>query len=339
MACRLGRSARLSAARGRRAEIFNLRQLVVTMNPFRNSVTAWPALAPFGRLVHLPGSQLDLFMYEMGAATAPPVLLIHGLGGEADTWRHVLPALAVHYRLLVPDLPGSGRSGVPAHPLGVPGLMRALLELLDTLGLAQVGLIGHSMGAVIAHAIARDTPTRAAWLVLIGGSLVHRVTRVDPQTALMVVPGLGEWLYNRRRRDPQAAFRSLEPYYGDFDHLPAADRAYLYQRVNERVWSDTQRASYLGTLRSLVRWTPRQQRDLPARLASMTTPTLAIWGANDRINALANGQALPELQPGVELVTVPGGGHNVQEENPGVVLAAMARFRGLDLRLAGSHPI
>lgn len=300
------------------------------MNPFQNSVTAWPALAAFGRQVHLPGSKLNLFVYEMGDPAAPPVLLIHGLGGEADTWRHLMPDLAAHYHLLAPDLPGCGRSSEPARACDIPCLQRVLLELLDALGITAAGLIGHSMGAVIAHAIARDTPSRAAWLVLIGGSLVHRVTRADPRTALMVVPVLGEWLYNQRRRDPQEAFRSLDPYYNDLDHLPELDRAYLFQRVNERVWSDTQRSNYLASLRSLVRWTPRQQRDLPARLARLTAPTLAIWGENDRINALANGQALPELQPEARLVVVSDGGHNVHQEDPAAVLDAIARFRGLD---------
>ncbi len=301
------------------------------MNQFQNSVTAWPALAPYGRTIRLPGSKLDLFVYDVGEVSAPPLLLIHGLGGEADTWRHLIPPLAAHYRLLAPDLPGCGRSTEPARPCDLPGLQRTLLELLDALGIAAAGLIGHSMGAVIAHAIARDTPSRVAWLVLIGGSLVHRVTKADPRTALMVVPGIGEWLFNQRRRDPQEAFRSLEPYYSDLDHLPEPDRAYLFQRVNERVWSDTQRANYLATLRSLVRWAPRQQRDLPRRLGKLTIPTLAIWGEYDRINVLANGQALPVLQPSAELVVIPGGGHNVHQEQPNAVLAAIARFRGFDL--------
>ncbi len=303
-----------------------------------NSVTAWPALASYGRTIRLPGSKLDLFVYEMGEKTAPPVLLIHGLGGEADTWRHLMPALAAHYHLLAPDLPGCGRSSEPTRACDIPCLQRILLELLDTLGIAQAGLIGHSMGAVIAHAIARDTPSRAAWLVLIGGALVHRVTRADPRTALMVVPVIGEWLYNQRRRDPQEAFRSLAPYYNDLDHLPELDRAYLFQRVNERVWSDMQRANYLVTLRSLVRWTPRQQRDLPARLARMAVPTLAVWGANDRINVLANGQALPTLQPTAELVVIPDGGHNVHQEHPDAVLAAIAHFFQTDLDQKGQPP-
>ncbi len=93
--------------------------------------------------------------------------------------------------------------------------------------------------------------------------------------------------------------------------------------MNERVWSDGQRRAFLSTLRNLARWLPGQQGDLPARLANFATPTVVLWGEADRINPPQNGRALLRLQPAARLITVPGAGHNIQQDNPQAVIEAI----------------
>jgi pimeloyl-ACP methyl ester carboxylesterase len=115
----------------------------------------------------------------------------------------------------------------------------------------------------------------------------------------------------------------LEPYYAHLQALPGAEQAFLFKRVNERVWSDSQRQAFLSSLRSLARGLPARQKDLPNQLKESDVPTLALWGEADRINPPANGQRLVELQPSVRLVLVPDAGHNVHQERPAEVLSAM----------------
>ena len=115
------------------------------------------------------------------------------------------------------------------------------------------------------------------------------------QSCVLWYPLLGEWLYTRLRRDPQAAYQTLAPYYGRLDELPKADRAFLFQRVNERVWSDGQRRAFFSTFHSLARWLPGQQRDLAVRLST-------------------------------HLAVVPGAGHNVHQENAEAVLKAIREW-------------
>ena len=284
---------------------------------------SWPSLQPFARTVWLPQSGVSLFYYDTGQAPGPapdPMLLIHGLGDEADTWRHLLPKLSSGRRVVAPDLPGFGRSDKPDRLYSVTFFQEILIELLDVLKLPRAAVLGHSLGAVIAHSLALRERSRVDRLVLIGGSLVYPSQKIDPATLLYLIPGLGEWMYNRLRKEPQAAFNTLQPYYNSpLDQLPEADRQFCYQRVNERVWDDGQRRAFLSSLRSLARWLPGEQRGLASRLAVLDLPTLGIWGQLDRINPPSNGEALVQSQPGARLAIIPGAGHNVQQENPGAV--------------------
>jgi pimeloyl-ACP methyl ester carboxylesterase len=302
----------------------------------------WPALAPYGRRVHLPHLDLTLFLYDTGApedaareGPPPPLLLIHGLGDEADTWRHLIPLLPDRYQIVAPDLPGFGRSDKPKRAYDLAFYQAAMLALLDELEIERAVATGHSLGAAIAQSLALDHPDRVSRLVLIDGCLVTRSQPLNLATLLFLVPGLGEWQYNRLRNDPEAAYRSLAPYYADLDGLPEADRSFLYQRVNERVWSDGQRRAFLSTLRQMARTLPGIQQGLPERLAGCQAPTLVIWGGQDAMNPIDNGQALVELQPGARLETIAGAGHNVHQEEPWTVLAAMSAHLMLSGRPAG----
>jgi pimeloyl-ACP methyl ester carboxylesterase len=291
------------------------------MNPNARPFQPWPGLEPYASKVHLPKSNFDLFCYLAGDRNAPPLLLIHGLGDEADTWRHLIPSLASRWRVVAPDLPGFGRSSQPERAYTLEFFQAALLELLDALHIEKATLVGHSLGAAIAHALALEHPGRVERLVLISGSLVAKVQKVDLATMLFIVPGLGEWMYNRLRKNPQEAYRSLDIYYADLPGLPAADREFLFQRVNQRVWSDGQRRAFLSTLRSLARTLPGLQRSLPERLSGSHTPLTCIWGAADRVSSVENGQALATLAPHTRLVIIPQAGHNLHQENPQAVLA------------------
>lgn len=293
------------------------------MNRFQRPMQPWPGLEPYARSIYLPRSGLTLHLYEAGATDAPPMFLIHGLADEADTWRHLVPPLSTQYRVIAPDLPGFGRSEKPDRPYTVPFFRDVLLELLDALEAQRAVLVGHSFGAVITHTLALSHLERVDQLILISGSLVTRSKKLDLATMLFLIPRLGEWLYNRLRKDPQAAYRSLGPYYSRLDDLPEADREFLFQRVNERVWSEGQRRAFLSAFRYLVRWIPGQQRNLPSRLAALDVPTLVLWGEADRMTSVENGHALVELQSTARLVVVPGAGHNLHQEDPEALVEAL----------------
>ena len=298
------------------------------INTFQRPMQPYPGLERWSRRVTLPSSRIDIHLYDTGGESNPPVLLLHGLGDEADTWRHVFPRIADRYRAIAPDLPGFGRSDQGKHSYSIPFFVDVLLELLDTLAISHAALVGHSMGAIIAQTLALEHPQRLERLILISGSLVSKENKITPDLLLFLVPGLGEWAYNRLRKDPQAAYQSLAGYYNRMEDLSQADRDFLYQRVNERVWSDGQRRGFLTALRSLAGWLPVQQKRLPARLSGWKIPTQVIWGENDLVSSVENARALLAVLPAARLVTVPEVGHNLQQEKPDLIAEAILSSAG-----------
>jgi pimeloyl-ACP methyl ester carboxylesterase len=287
----------------------------------------YPGYESFTRKIKLTQSEVELFAYDVGRQEAQTVVLVHGLADEADTWRHLLQTLAQRYRVIAFDLPGFGRSSKPRRNYTMEFFQQVLLELLDILGTLSVGLVGHSLGGMIAHLFALEHPERVNRLVLLSGSLLVKQQKMNIKSLAMLVPGLGEWNYNRLRRSPQAAFDTLKLYYANMAILADDEQAFLFERVNQRVWDNAQRYAYFSTLRSMASFLIPMQRNLPERLADWKIPTRIIWGEEDQITFPANGVALAQIQPFTELRLLPGAGHNIQQEAPHELIEEI--FRGL----------
>jgi pimeloyl-ACP methyl ester carboxylesterase len=103
---------------------------------------------------------------EAGAG-GRPLVLVHGLGMSGRSMVPALELLGPGGRTLAPDLPGYGRTRGGGRALGVPGLADALCRWMDAVGLDEVDLVGHSLGAQVAAAAARRRGG-VAHLVLVG---------------------------------------------------------------------------------------------------------------------------------------------------------------------------
>jgi pimeloyl-ACP methyl ester carboxylesterase len=106
-----------------------------------------------------------------GPAAGPPLLLLHALGEDRTSWRAVTAGLAADgWRTLAVDLRGHGESGHPGSYL-FEEMRDDVLALLDALGLAEVTVVAHSMGTVVASLVAMDRPAAVRRLVLEEGPL------------------------------------------------------------------------------------------------------------------------------------------------------------------------
>ena len=285
-------------------------------HPYTQPMEPWPGLKSFGKKVHLLKPELDLFVFDSGGIQKPALVMIHGLGDEADTWRHVFSPLSEHFHTIAVDLPGFGRSDKPALNYTPDFMQSAIMAVLETLQIQSVILMGSSLGAILAHSLALTHPEKVSGLILVDGGLLQTTRIGDRSLSLMAVPLLGEWFYTHLRKNPQAAFDSLKSVYRDLDALPKADQEFLFTRVNQRVWSNGQRRAYFSTLRKLAPWVLKAQDGLKERLSHLQTPTLVIRGEEDGLFSEEYAHAIIQSQPNANLATLPGTGHLPQQEDP-----------------------
>lgn len=283
---------------------------------YKEPMEAWPELASYSQTINLTSLDLQIFYFEAGDPKKTKLILIHGLGDEADTWRHVIQPLAEEYHVLALDLPGFGRSEKPIRQFTPQFLIKTIMTFMDSLSIPSGWFMGSSLGGILSHAAALQNPDRVSGLILVDGAFLQARPMSDRGLQLMRIPLLGEFLYTKLRWDPEAAFNSLRVVYHDLDSLPAADKSFLFKRVNRRVWSRGQRRAYFSTLRNLVPWVNKNQSGLREKLASLQIPTLVLRGEYDALFPRENSQAIVETQPRAESITIKGVNHLPQQEAP-----------------------
>lgn len=283
------------------------------------------SLRPFARTVNLPRAGTSLYYYEAGAAASPVLLLVHGLGDEADTWRSVIAPLSLRFRIIAPDLPGFGRSSLPRRRLTPPYLAGVLLELLDELHIANADGIGSSLGAVLLQCAAARDPSRFSRLVLEDGGLGME-GRIPPGFLLSLLPVLGERRYRLLAGNLQAAYDSLRPYYAELDGMPMEDREFLRRRVADRVTSRTQRRAYFSAFRGYVGWLALRGRRMVRRARGCAHQVLVIWGSEDHIVPLSSANGAKGADGAMEVIA--GAGHLPHQEKPEAFLRVVESFLG-----------
>jgi 2-hydroxy-6-oxonona-2,4-dienedioate hydrolase/4,5:9,10-diseco-3-hydroxy-5,9,17-trioxoandrosta-1(10),2-diene-4-oate hydrolase len=261
------------------------------------------------RIVNVAGK--PIFVSEAG--TGPAVVMLHGGGPGASgvsNYSRNINALAAHFRVIVPDMPGYGRSikGVDqADPFGyLADTMRGLIDELDA---DSAHLIGNSYGGAAALRLALDTPDRVGKLVLMGPGGIG-TTRGLPTAGLKSL--LSYYTGDGPSRDKLAAFiRQYLVYDGASVPDDLIDLRYQAS-IDPEVVADPplRRPSGLTALRTL--WRMDLTRD--PRLKHLATPTLILWGRDDKVNRPSGGPMLLNLLPNAELVMTAHTGHWMQWE-------------------------
>lgn len=267
--------------------------------------------------------ETDVFVAETG--DGPPVVLLHGGGPGASgvsNYAANVDTLAAHHRVIVPDLPGYGRSskGIDhSDPFGY--LADAVRAALDALGIERAHLVGNSYGGSATLRLALDTPQRVDRLVLMGPGGIG-TTRALPTPGLNAL--LSYYTGSGPSRDKLETFIRQYLVY-DPSRIPDAAIAARYQAsIDPEVIADPplRRPSGLGALRTL--WRMDLTRD--TRLSGLATPTLVVWGAEDRVNRPSGGTTLAATMPNASLLQLARTGHWVQFEQAALFNEVVGAF-------------
>jgi pimeloyl-ACP methyl ester carboxylesterase len=241
-----------------------------------------------------------------------PVIFLHGLGASIYAWRkNLAPVQSAEFRVSVVDKRGSGSSDKPPSGYGNADYARLLVAFMDSLGITDAVLVGHSMGGAIAAEAALTSPTRVRGLVLIDaaglGVRLPKVLRILRSPLILPFAGLrGRWL-------TRLILRST---YADPGKVQAGDVDQYYAPVAE------------GDFGRALRGVLREFRfdGLRGRLQTLDVPTLVLWGEEDRWIPPVVGMELAGQLLRSAFVPVPHAGHSAQEEAPDAVNRSLIAF-------------
>lgn len=234
-------------------------------------------------------------------ADGPALLLIHGFTDTSRSYARLLPGLS-SFDCVIPDMPGHGAS-TSAQTAGIDGFADDLVALLDHLGIAEVAILGHSMGGAVGIDLAARLGRRAGALVILASSLTPHLPADGP--VARAIHALVDPI------DPADAFFDewhdcCRPVPADFLGFARRESAAIPAVVWQRVFDG---------LSSV---------DLTGKAASIGCPVLCVAGAEDPLFGPAHQQALAAGFVDVTITSLSGQGHNVHWEEP----EALADFIG-----------
>lgn len=251
---------------------------------------------------------LHLHWRAFGDPNTEPVLLVHGLGSSGADWAFQVGPLAEHFHVLVPDLPGAGRSpGPPQH--SIAGYARALLDVLDRAGIERAHLMGFSLGGAVALELALQAPSRVRRLITINSLPSYRADtwrkrwELHGQLSLVRLLGL--------RTTARMVAKRL---------FPHPHQAAMRTRVVD-VFGMQSKQNYLQQARALAGWCAL------ARLDALQAETLLLAAEHD-YTPLAEKLAFAQ-RVGARIAVVQGSRHGTPFDSIDATnTAALAFFRG-----------
>ncbi len=265
-------------------------------------------------------------LHVLDTGSGAPVLLLHGFAGSSEEWRPTAEMLARSgYRALALDALGFGQSDKPDDaPYSLPLYARLIAGLLDTLGLEQATLVGHSFGGKCALATALLYTPRVRSIVIADSEGFIPIPLFMKKAG--VVPGLAEaflWM----SKNPRLFRMQLVGTFYDAERIPPDFVEHF--RV---LLSDTAQMRALMQLSRCYDDHDLIKSGMRARLGELRLPALVVWGEQDRVFPVKCGRMARDEIPGARLATIPRCGHYPHIERArlfrGLLLGFLARHAG-----------
>nr|WP_066532456.1 alpha/beta hydrolase [Erythrobacter sp. CCH5-A1] len=275
--------------------------------------------APPSQFVAINGG-VTVHLRDEGPRDAPVIMLLHGSNADLHTWEPWVQALKGRYRVIRFDQVGHGLTGPdPREDYSTTNFVADIDEVADKLGLKTFVLGGNSMGAKHALAFAIAHPERLSGLVLVDGSggpmlKIARLEKDDKDSgnvgfAIARMPGVNRIAEQITPRSLIA--QSLEQ--------TVSVKSIVTPAMIDRYW---ELLRYPGNRRAtLARFSMPYDPLAEADISRFNTPTLILWGEEDRIIPVEAGRWLAKTLPQNTLRTYPKVGHLPQEEAPAATLA------------------
>ncbi len=256
----------------------------------------------------LHANGIDLY-YEM-TGDGQPIVLIHGLGSSCRDWEMQIPFFSKHYRVISFDLRGHGRSQKPRGPYSMSLLAKDTAELIKSLGIAPVHVVGISLGGMIAFQLAVDHPELMRSLVIVNSGPEVVVRTMKDRWNVFLRFAMVRWLGMHKMGEVLS--KRLFPKEEQID----------IQKLFVERWAENDTQAYLDTLRAIVGWSVTDQ------IHKINVPTLMVAADGD-YTPLSVKEAFISKMPKAELIVIPDSHHATPVDSPErfneVVLSFLSR--------------
>lgn len=235
---------------------------------------------------HVQVGKKTIFLSEVG--TGYPVLMLHGGGPGASglsNYSRNIEALAKHFRVLIPDMPGYGQSTKGVKRSDAFGdLADGMLGLLDALNISSAHVIGNSLGGACALRMSLDQPNRVSAMILMGPGGIG-TTRSLPTEGLNLLLN-----YYSGEGATIDKMRTFIREYLVFDGSQVPESV-IQNRFESSIDPEVVAAPPLRRPNSLPA-AIRMDFTRDSRLKKCRVPTLVLWGISDRVNRPSGGATL-----------------------------------------------
>ena len=221
---------------------------------------------PQPQLVEIGGRQISYLTMGPEEPSGDAVVLVHGFGGDKNSWLFVQQPLAEERTVHALDLPGHGASGKDVGDGSLATLTDTVVGFLDALGIERAHLVGHSLGGAVIAAVAQAEPGKVASLTLLAPAGYTPEVDAEYLRGFAAAGSRRELkpLLGRLFADPSQVTRQLVDDLLRYKRLDGVDKA-------------------LSALLSTLLDGDRQALDTPARLEGVDVPVTVVWGAADQI--------------------------------------------------------
>ena len=241
------------------------------------------------------------------AGTGPTVILLHGLGGSSVAWSFNIGPLAEKFHVVVPDQIGFGKSDKPLVNYRIRTYVDFLDQFCKQLKIERATLVGNSMGGWIAAMFTASFPDRVDKLVLVDAAGYTPPKDFDMRTLF----GL-----NPTTREGMKILVSKVFYNKAFQSDAAIDQAITVRLA----------AGDGYTIKTITESIIRGEDFLDDVVKTIKRPTLIVWGRQDGLVALADGERFNKDIPSSKMVVIEQCGHVPNAEKPGEFNAALLKF-------------
>ncbi|HEV8187276.1 MAG TPA: alpha/beta hydrolase [Pyrinomonadaceae bacterium] len=246
-------------------------------------------------------------IHYVEAGSGPTVILLHGLGGSTQAWQFNITALAEKYHVVVPDQIGFGKSDKPLVNYRIRTYVDFLDQFCKQLGIERASLVGNSMGGWIAAAFTAAFPDRVDRLVLVDAAGYAPPKDLDTRTFYGLNPTTREGM----------KVLVAKVFYSKAFQTDAA----IEQAIAARL-----AAGDGYTINSITESIIRGEDYLDDTVKTIKRPTLIIWGRQDGLVPLAEGEHFNKDIAGSKLIVFDQCGHVPNFEKAGEFNAAVLKF-------------